>query len=150
MGIKRNRGFTLLEILTVVTIVGILAAIALPSYNSYIIRTNRSQAKQALQDIANREEQYRLDTRSYTSTLGSGGLGYTAPSDVLSYYSFTSPNGPSAIAAGASAADCNGTASQLQGPAYIINAHAIGSQSSDGDLCLDSNGNKTPTDKWAR
>ncbi|MDE2004890.1 MAG: prepilin-type N-terminal cleavage/methylation domain-containing protein, partial [Betaproteobacteria bacterium] len=77
MSIERTRGFTLLELVTVVAIVGILAAIALPSYNSYIIRANRSQAKQALQDIANREEQYRLDVRSYTTTVGSGGLGYT-------------------------------------------------------------------------
>jgi type IV pilus assembly protein PilE len=141
MSIERNRGFTLLEILTVVAIVGILAAIALPSYNSYIIRTNRSQAKQALQDIANREEQYRLDARIYTGTLGSGGLGYTTPSDVGANYQFT-------IAT--SGTDCNGNA--VVPPAYVLTAAPVstGPQANDGSLCLDNTGNKTPTDKWAR
>lgn len=136
---KRVRGFTLLELVTVVTIVGILAAIALPSYNSYVKRTNRSQAKQFLQDIANRQEQYRLDQRAYTTTLGSGGLGLTTPNDVSPYYTF---------AADTSGNDCSGAA--VVPPAYVWKATAIGSQTSDGNLCLDSAGNKTPSDKWSR
>jgi hypothetical protein len=31
-----------------------------------------------------------------------------------------------------------------------LTATATGSQLSDGNLCLDSGGNKTPTDKWSR
>lgn len=146
MIVKRVRGFTLLEVMVVVAIVGILAAIALPSYRSYIIRTNRSQAKQFLEDIANHQEQYRLDARSYASALDATGLNMTTPADVALNYSFS----PTAVAAGATAADCTGTASALSGPAYLLTATAIGSQSVDGNLCLDSSGNKTPTDKWAR
>ena len=147
MVVKRVRGFTLLEVMVVVAIVGILAAIALPSYRSYIIRTNRSQAKQFLEDIANHQEQYRLDARSYASALDSTGLNMTTPADVAVNYSFPPPT---AVAAGSTAADCNGTPSALQGPAYLLTATAIGSQAVDGNLCLDSSGNKTPTDKWAR
>ncbi|HEV2219912.1 MAG TPA: type IV pilin protein [Casimicrobiaceae bacterium] len=139
MPIERNRGFTLLELVTVVAIVGILAAIALPSYHSYILRANRSQAKQALQDIANREEQYRLDVRSYTATVGSGGLAYTPGSDVAINYAFS---------AATTGNDCNGNA--VVAPAYVLTATAQGPQLTDGNLCLDSQGNKTPTDKWAR
>jgi len=75
---SRRNGFTLLELLITVAVVAILAAIALPSYSQYVIRANRAQAKQFLQDIANREEQYLLDQRSYTATIGSGGVGMTA------------------------------------------------------------------------
>lgn len=143
MGLKRARGFTLLEVMIVVVIVGILAAIALPAYTSYVKRTNRSQAKQYLQDIANHQEQYRLDQRSYTGTIGSGGLGMSTPGEVLPYYTFSAT-----FTSNTASNDCNGLA--LAPPAYVLTATAIGSQQSDGNLCLDSGGGKTPTDKWAR
>lgn len=150
MLVRRKRGFTLLEVAIVAVVVGILAAIALPSYNNYVKRTNRSQAKQFLEDIANREEQYRLDQRAYTGTLGSGGLGLAIPSDVTPYYDFTAAGTITVVTVGNTATDCAGTANALQGPAYLLTATAQGSQLSDGNLCLDSNGNKAPSTKWSQ
>jgi type IV pilus assembly protein PilE len=136
---SRRNGFTLLELVITVAVVAVLAAIALPSYTQYVIRANRAQAKQFLQDIANREEQYLLDQRSYTATIGSGGLGMTAPQETSGLYTF---------AAAAAGNDCLGGA--LPAPGYTLTATATGGQVSDGDLCLDSVNHKTPAAKWGR
>jgi len=136
---SRRNGFTLIELLITVAVVAVLAAIALPSYTQYVMRANRAQAKQFLQDIANREEQYLLDQRSYTATIGSGGLGMTAPQETSGLYTF---------AAAAGGNGCLGAA--LPTPGYTLTATATGGQVGDGDLCLDSVNNKTPTAKWNR
>ena len=136
---RRARGFTLLEVMIVAVIVAVLAAIALPAYSQYITRANRTQAKQFMQDVANREEQFLLDQRGYTGTVGSGGLGMTPPTETSGLYTFT---------ASASGNDCLGGA--LPVPGYSITATAIGPQANDGALCLDSVNNRTPADKWEK
>lgn len=50
----RPTGFTLIELLIAVAIVGILAGIAYPSYLDTVRKSNRSDAKVALSDVAQR------------------------------------------------------------------------------------------------
>ncbi len=125
---KKNRGFTLMEILIVVVIVAILAAIALPSYQGSLRKGRRANAQSAMMDIANKEQQYLLDARSYaTGATALTSLNYTPSADVQQYYTIT-------VAAGGAA---------LPAPSYLITATPLGPQVKDGPLTLDSGGNKT-------
>jgi type IV pilus assembly protein PilE len=123
--LNKNRGFTIVEILVVVAIVAILAAVAFPSYQNHLRKTRRADAQSAMMDIANREQQYLLDARSYaTGTSALTSLGVTLPSSVTTYYTVS-------IAAGAAT------------PSFVITAAPQGPQAPDGNLTLDSEGNKT-------
>ena len=136
---RASRGFTLIEVMITCVIVAVLAAVALPQYTQHIVRANRTQAKQFMSDIANRQEQYLLDQRSYTDTIGAGGLGMTPPQETSGLYTFATAVGGN---------DCLGGA--LPTPGYSVTATATGSQASDGSLCLDSVNHRTPTDKWGK
>ncbi len=52
MAIKKQQGFTLVELLIVVVIIAILAAIAYPNYTKYVIRTKRADMMAQMHNIA--------------------------------------------------------------------------------------------------
>lgn len=53
---RREQGFTLIELMVVVVIAAILAAIAMPSYRDSVLRSRRTDARVALNDLAQRLE----------------------------------------------------------------------------------------------
>jgi type IV pilus assembly protein PilE len=69
MNLKRNRmaGITLLELMIVVTVIGVLGMIALPSYRQYVMRSQRTEAKAALLQLATNQERFYLANRTYTA-----------------------------------------------------------------------------------
>ncbi len=75
---KKNRGFTLMELMFTVAIVGILSAIAYPSYNDFVVRSNRAEAPRELVRLANLQEQLFVDSRAYTTNISDLGVGSTA------------------------------------------------------------------------
>lgn len=129
-----QQGFTLIELMITLVIVAILASIALPSYRQYMIRANRAAAKEAMMDIANRQQQFLLAHRGYADKSTFEATGYTLPGEVGSHYSWTM--GP-----------IEGMTAR---PSFEIVFTPIGSQSSDGEISLDSQGRKAPAEKWSR
>ena len=64
-----QRGVTLIELLVVMIIVGILAAVALPTYRQYVMRSQRSDAKDALLALATQQEKYYLQCNTYATAI---------------------------------------------------------------------------------
>lgn len=133
-GIGRNHqsGFTLVEVMIVVAIVAILATIALPSYQEHVRRGHRAAAQTQMMEIANRQQQFFLANRGYASSLDA--LSFTIPPEVLARYTLNPAD-----------MDVDNTATP---PSFTITFVPSGSQAVDGNLTLDSQGVKTPEEKW--
>lgn len=127
----KYQGFTLIELLVAIAIVGILAAIAVPTYSSYLLKSNRTTAQGFLADLAQRQQQYLLDARSYATNLS--GLSMAVPNSVSKYYTIqepfqigTTPN------------------------SFTVSAIPIGIQIDEpcGALSIDNLGSKLPSNCW--
>lgn len=64
---RKEKGFTLIELMIVVAIIGILAAIAVPSFMSYRERSYDKQANSVVKNIASAQSAYNARWESYTS-----------------------------------------------------------------------------------
>jgi len=125
---KRN-GFSLIELLIVIAIVAILATIAVPAYGDYIVRANRRAAQAEMMEIANRERQYLLANRTYADEAT---LPFTLADRVSENYTVDIEVG---------------TGNE---PTFVITFEPkVGSrQANDVTLILNSEGVKTPPEKW--
>ena len=65
---KREKGFTLIELMIVVAIIGILAAIAIPQFSAYRKKAFNSAAESDLRNLMTAEEAYYADEQTYTTS----------------------------------------------------------------------------------
>lgn len=132
---RRLRGFTLVELLIVIAVIALLARIAFPSYQAYMKRVYRSEVQSLMLDLANREQQYLLDNRSF---LGGGASAVSTlvptgvPADVSAYYTVTI------------------TAAAGPPPTFTVTATPKSGTTMAGEAAftLDQDGTKLPAGKW--
>jgi len=115
---KKQVGFTLVEIMITIVIVAILAGIAYPIYFHYVKESRRSSAITALQRAAAAEEKHYAAYNQYATSLTA--LGYQTnnvniPSSSEHWYTLSAssdPNSPyklTAVPAGSQVGDACGT-----------------------------------------
>jgi type IV pilus assembly protein PilA len=72
---RKNEGFTLIELMIVIAIIGILAAIAIPQFSAYRTRSYNSAAEADIRNAATAQEAYYVDNQTYkanpTTLIGS-------------------------------------------------------------------------------
>ncbi|MDT8410781.1 MAG: pilin [Wenzhouxiangellaceae bacterium] len=71
---KKNGGFTLIELMIVIAIIAILAAIAIPAYQDYTIRTQVSEASALVSAAKVSVAQFRDETGRWPANNTSAGL----------------------------------------------------------------------------
>ena len=72
--LRKQEGFTLIELMIVVAIIGILAAIAIPNFLQYQMKSRQSEAKTNLQAIKTSEVAFQAERGCYIGVQGEGVL----------------------------------------------------------------------------
>jgi prepilin-type N-terminal cleavage/methylation domain-containing protein len=97
IGLRRSKGFTLIELMIVVAIVAILTTIAYPNYRDYVIRGQLVDATTALASLRANMERYYQDNRTYITSAAfpspcaaapyaAGGFTITCPATALTTF----------------------------------------------------------------
>jgi type IV pilus assembly protein PilE len=123
---RTQKGFTLIELVVAMLIAATLAAIAIPSYSNYARKAHRTDAKNALLDLASLEERYFSTQNVYSSSWSDLGYGASAASTISvgnGYYTMATPTLVTATAPTATTTGVPAT--------YSLTATAVGDQAKD-------------------
>jgi type IV pilus assembly protein PilE len=130
----RMRGFTLIELMITLVVLAIIASIAIPAYTAQQKKARRADARNALLDIAGREERFFSVGNAYSQVptdVGYAGAAFPVNS-TNGFYTITvtvpNPGFPATT------------------PSFLITATPLGVQLNDTDcvsFSLDQTGNQT-------
>ena len=127
--VKKNSGFTLMELIIVIAIVAILVSLAYPSYIQYVRKSKRGEAQKLLMNWSINQEIWRSNNVQYATLL-------QLPQPDNDNYDFDLP--------------------ARSATAYTLRATATGDQLNDeakggtscSPLTLDQSGQKLPAACW--
>lgn len=105
MSLKRQDGFTLVELMVVVAIIGLLSAVAIPNFQKYQARSKTSEAKLQLAALYTAEAAFFSDYNIYHTCLRH--MGYDPSAEAASRYFTVGFNVAAAIDANAYASATN-------------------------------------------
>jgi type IV pilus assembly protein PilA len=97
---KKQQGFTLIELMIVVAIIGILAAIAIPAYQDYTIRAQVSEGLNLAGGAKAAVSEYTMDRGSWPTNNTTAGLSANTEINGKYVYSVTNTNGLISVAFG--------------------------------------------------
>jgi type IV pilus assembly protein PilE len=137
MAPNRERGMTLIELMTVVAVVAIVASLAVSGYRGVTMRANRTEGRNALMRIQMAQEKFFLQNNTYTTDLTSApptGLGLGSTTTATGLYTLS-------VAAGATGSIAT---------SYVATATAAAGQTSDVAACqvftLSDQNQRSPAD----
>lgn len=115
-----DAGFTLIELMVTLVIASILLSIAVPSYMNQIRKSRRTEARNAVLDLATREERFLSTSNTYSQVTTDLGYSGAFPQTVGSGYYTLTVRSPDPAFVGPAGA-----------PSYIVTATAVGTQVRD-------------------
>jgi type IV pilus assembly protein PilA len=86
MSLRRQEGFTLVELMVVVAIIGLLSAVAIPNFKKYQAKSKVSEAKLALSAVYMAQTTFFSDFNVFAGCLSYMGY-FPAPEVATRYYS---------------------------------------------------------------
>ncbi|QKX15659.1 pilin [Microbulbifer sp. YPW1] len=128
---KKQQGFTLIELMIVVAIIGILAAVALPAYQDYTTRAKMSEVMGLAAASKTSVSEYFVSMGTMPTDADAAGVNTSAAqSNYVSSIAFTG----------------SGTMATIT---YAIDTSGIGNSQASGNLVMVGTGNAATGVKWA-
>ncbi len=128
---KKQQGFTLIELMVTVAIISVISAVAVPSYQRYIIKTHRTaDGMPILINMMRAQEDYFATEYTYTTNMTHLNFGNDTSEYIIESHKY-----------GIKASTCDSSTPLTA--CVLLTATGKESQTSDGYLTLDSKGNRT-------